>query len=92
MKTLLFKLLSLVVVVAGAGVLVVAADPGDWVMRSVELLNRITDTGAVAGVPVAAWVGAIGGVLVLLGLIGLLPERRAGAAITFRTERGNVSI
>ena len=92
MKTLLFKLLSLVVVVAGAGVIVVAADPSDWVMRSVELLNRITDTGAVAGVPVAAWVGAIGGVLVLLGLLGLLPERRGGPAITFRTDRGNVSI
>jgi len=40
MKTLLFKLLSFVVVVAGAGVIVVAADPGDGKDNVARLLDR----------------------------------------------------
>lgn len=92
MKLFLYKVMSLVIFLAGFLVLALTLDPTGWLMGMVESAHGVSNTGAVAGIPLGCWAAAAGLLLLLLGFAGLLPERRGGRTITFRSDHGDVAI
>ncbi len=92
MKLFLYKVMSLGVFLAGFLVLALLLDPTGWLMAGVDSAHGVSDTGAVAGIPLGVWAAALGLLLLLLGFYGLMPERSRGRTITFRADHGDVAI